>query len=146
MIDAGEEGAHLRFLKTSTDPHGTVIRVENGFRDASGKHFLLVRRLPPEHAKPPVFLVELSGDRLEVRGSADPQSQTYYKAYAIQGLTDAEKKLLGAAERGKRVPRRLGLGLPLVSRVMGRQFHCLSDAELRPLLDSYVWKLVGGQR
>lgn len=136
----------MQFIRTDKDAEGTAVRVENAFRNGEGRHFLLLHRLPPTYTKPPTFLVELSADQIVVRGEQQGDEAAYYKAYAIQGLTDAEVRLLSKAKPGKAVSLMLSIGCPTVTRYLGTKFACLSQAEAAPLLGNYRWKLVGGMR
>lgn len=133
------------FIRTDKDTEGKLVRVENGFKAADGKYYLLLFRLPPEYAKPPLFLVELSTDVVQVRDdSAD--ARQYYKAYAHQGLTEKETRFLCGCKPGKPVLPFLNFSYPTVIRVLGKQFTCLTGAEIAPIVSRHQFKLVGGTR
>ncbi|MDA3937257.1 MAG: hypothetical protein PF636_10475 [Actinomycetota bacterium] len=134
------------FIKTNLDPEGRIVRVERGFKGANGKFFLLLHRLPPEYAKPPTFIVELSGDKVEVRGGSQAEGPIFYKAYAIQDFTTPEKKFLARAKPGKDVTPFFNFSYPAVLRVLGKKFRCLSETELKSMMAANHWKLIGGQR
>lgn len=133
------------FIRTDKDLDGTKVYVENGFRGADGKYYLLLHRLPPEYAKPPVFLVELSGDRVEVRGDGG-SAPVYHKAYAFQSLNEQELKLLAKAKSGKPTVPFLNFSYPNVIRILGKQFECLSEDQTARIVSPHVWKLIGGVR
>lgn len=134
------------FIRTDKDLEGTKVVVENGFRGADGKYYLLLHRLPPEYAKPPTFLVELSGDRVEVRGAEGNGAPIYYKAYAYQSLNSQEQKFLSKAKPGKPTVPFLNFSYPNVIRILGKQFDCLSEEQTMRLVQPHVWKLIGGVR
>lgn len=131
------------FLKTNLDPAGRYLRVDGGFRSDRGLHFLLLHRLPPEYAKPPTFVVELSGELMEVRGEV---TAAYRKAYAIQDFSAKELSYLKAAKCGATHAPFFNFSYPTVMRRLGKTFYKLTDAELAPLLQPHSWKLVGGAR
>ncbi len=133
------------FIRSEKDPEGKQVRVERGFRGADGKSYLLLHRLPPEYAKPPTFLVELSGDRVDVRGEAT-DAPVYHKAYAFQCFTAMETKFLRSTKAGSSVSPFFNFSYPNVLRVLGKQFACLSEDETAALARRSPWKLVGGQR
>lgn len=132
------------FIRTDQDPEGKRVCIRNAFKSANGKHYLLLHRLPPEYLKGPVFLVELSADRMEVRG--ETSGPVYFKAYAYQSLSADELKLLAKAKPGKTVLPFLNFSYPNVIRILGKQFECLSEDKMLPLVQSRTWKLVGGMR
>ncbi len=134
------------FIKTNLDPEGTAVRVERAFAGANGKFYLMLHRLPPQYAKPPTFLVELSGDRVEVRGGDQGGAPTLYKAYAIQDLSTSEIKFLCGVKPGKDITPFFNFSYPTVLRVLGRKFRCLSEQETCKLVEKHTWKLIGGQR
>lgn len=133
------------FIRTEKDPDGKKIYVENAFKSASGKYYALLHRLPPEYSKGPVFLVELTNDRIEVRTEAG-DGPTYYKAYAFQSLNAQETKFLARATSGKPALPFLNFSYPNIIRILGKQFDCLSEAQVTSLVQPHLWKLVGGLR
>ena len=136
----------LRFITTDKDPEGRAVRVDNGFKGANGKSYLLLHRLPPEYTKPPAFLVELSADLVDIRTDNATDTPTYYKAYAIQDLTSAEVKFLKGQRPGKKVAPFLNFSYPSVIRILGKQFECMPEPQLDQVLKQYRWKFIGGQR
>lgn len=134
-----------RFFKSLKDPEGTQVRVECGFRGADGRHYLLLRRLPPEYAKPPLWLVELSSDRLTQRDPVSGEQKAFPKAYSIQELSESEKQFLLSAAPGKAVSPFFNFSYPNVIRVLGKKFHKLEDADTAKLVDSTIWALLAGR-
>ena len=136
----------LRFITTDKDPEGHAVRVDNGFKGADGRSYLLLHRLPPEYSKPPAFLVELSGERVEVRTENGEAAPTYYKAFAYQDLTPVEVKFLKGQRPGKRITPFLNFSYPNVIRILGKSFDSLQENQIDQLLSQYRWKFIGGQR
>jgi hypothetical protein len=132
-----------RFLKTNLDPDGKFLRIDAGFRGGSGAYFLQLHRLPPEYAKPPGFLIELTAERLEVRGA---EVSSYLKAYAIQDFSPKELQYLKTAKEGATHAPFFNFSYPTVMKRLGKTFYKLTDAEVAPLVDARFWKLVGGER
>lgn len=129
------------FITTDKDPAGDKVRVEHGFRRSDGTVFVLLQRLPPLYAKPPVFLAELSDSRVEIRGAAEG-APVYHKAYAIQDLTEKERAFLIGVKRGSTVLPFLNFSYPNVIRILGKQFRCLDEAELAEVVCRHRWKLI----
>jgi len=129
-----------RFIRTDKDPDGTLLRVDAGFRCKDGTHFLVLHRLPPEYAKPPTFVVRLSGETMEVRGGGN--SRTYLKAFACQSFTAKEIKFLKDAADGADQLPFFNFSYPNVIRLLGKTFYKLTEDELRPLVAERHWKLV----
>ncbi|MDZ4168276.1 MAG: hypothetical protein U1E26_01285 [Coriobacteriia bacterium] len=128
------------FMRTDKDPEGTAVRVEAGLKHKDGTCFLVLHRLPPEYAKPPTFVVRLSGERMEVRGSG--QSQAYFKAFAYQKFSAKELKLLVGAREGEDHLPFFNFSYPTVIRVLGKSYYKMRTEELRPLVEERTWKLV----
>lgn len=129
------------FIKTDRDPEGIAVRVDGGFRGSNGLYYLLLHRLPPEYAKPPTFIVQLSADRLEQRGATE-ETRVYYKAYAIQNFSPGELEFLRNAKPGGSVVPFFNFSYPKVLRILGKRFYKLSDDEIKPLLPAQrYWKL-----
>lgn len=133
-----------RYLKTNLDPEGKVLRVEAGVRASDGKTYLVLFRLPPEYAKPPLFVVELTSERMEVRGEG--ADCVFYKAYAHQDFSPKELQyVVGAKEGGTHAPF-FNFSYPRLLKVFGKTFYKYTDAELASVTDRVCWKLVGGTR
>lgn len=129
------------FIKTDKDPDGMAVRVDAGFRGSNGLYYLLLHRLPPEYAKPPTFVVQLSADRLEVRGGTE-ESRGYYKAYAIQNFSPSECEFLRNAKPGGAVLPFFNFSYPKVLQILGKRFYKLTEDEVRPLVSGErFWKL-----
>lgn len=130
------------FIKTDKDPEGVAVRVDGGFRGTDERFYLLLHRLPPEYAKPPTFLVQLSGDRLEQRGVVEGDPRTYFKAYAIQGLSETECDFLRKTQPGGAVLPFFNFSYPKVIRVLGKKFYRLPEDEVKSLVSGErYWKL-----
>lgn len=134
-----------RYLKTNLDPEGKLLRIEAGLRTSEGKTYLVLFRLPPEYAKPPLFIVELSGDRMEVRGDNE-ECGVLYKAYAHQAFTPKELQYLAGLKEGGTHAPFFNFSYPTVLKVLGKTFYKLTEAEVSAIVDRACWKLVGGLR
>ncbi len=122
-----------RGIRSTKDRDGTHVQVECGFQSEGGAFFLMLRRLPPLYAKPPVWLVRLSTDTLSQR-AGDGTATTFYKAYSIQGLTDKEKEFLSQCEPGSSVLPFFNFSYPNVIKTLGKKFRKLDDSEVGALL------------
>lgn len=129
-----------RTIMTVKDRDGAHVLVEGGFKAADGQHYLLLRRLPPFYARHPVWLVRLSTDTL-VQRNQDGTSDTFYKAYCIQDLTEQEKKFLAGCTAGSSALPFFNFSYPNVIRILGKRFDVLEDTQIGPLL-SRVWALI----
>lgn len=134
-----------RFLKTNVDADGKVLRIEAAIKASDGKTYLVLHRLPPEYAKPPTFVVELSGERIEVRGYGD-QCGTFFKAYAHQSFSAKELQYVAGLKEGGTHAPFFNFSYPVVLKVFGKTFYKYTDAELAAIVDKHCFKLVGGMR
>lgn len=134
-----------RYLKTNLDPEGKLVRIEAGVRAANGKSYLVLHRLPPEYAKPPTFVAELTGERMDVRAPGQ-EGGTFYKAYAIQGFTPKELSYVAGLKEGASHAPFFNFSYPTVLKLFGKTFYKYTDAELAAIVDKHCWKLVGGMR
>lgn len=128
------------FIKTNLDPEGTHVRIDGGFRGADGNSYLLLQRLPPLYAAPPWFIVRLSSDRIEHRGSGE-DARTYFKAYAIQGFSKIECDFLRKIGPGSVSPF-FDFRYPNIIRVMGKRFEKLLEDDFRRFISERHWKLI----
>lgn len=122
-----------RFIATNKDPDARCVQVEAGFKGTDGNYYLMLRRLPPLYARPPLWLVRLSADTL-VQRCGDGTSETFYKAYSLQEFTDTEKQFLGKLTPGGSALPFLNFTYPNVIRVLGKKIYVLEDAEVAALL------------
>lgn len=127
------------FIRTNLDPAGQLVRVDGGFKAEDGRYYLLLHRLPPEYALHPTFLVRLSADTMEKRG--EESGESYCKAYAIQDLGTSEKAFLRKQKPGATVVPFFNFSYPNVLRILGKRFISLTEAELKKVAGSRVWKL-----
>lgn len=123
-----------RFIMSSKDREGRSVQVECGFRGSNGNDYLLLKRLPPHYAKPPMWLVRLSPDTL-VQRVDDGSSMTFFKAYSIQDLTESEKSYLLACKPGAAVVPFFNFSYPNLIRILGKKFYRLAETELTPILN-----------
>jgi len=130
-----------RFLRTNLDPEGKALRVDGGFKAADGTCYLLLHRLPPHYAKPPTFVVKLTGERMEIRGR---DVRVLYRAYAIQDFTPKELDYLAGLKEGGTHAPFFNFSYPNVLKRMGKLVYRLTDEELAGLVETRGWKLVGG--
>jgi len=131
------------YIRTDKDPDGTQVVVEKAFRGNDGREFLLLKRLPPHYAKPPVFVVELTPQRVERRGAGERED--YYRALAYQSFTPKEIEFLRAREEGKDHLPFFNFSYPNVMKQLGKKFYCCSPQETQQRLGRR-FKLVGGDR
>lgn len=131
------------YLRTNLDPDGKLVRIESGVRAHDGTCYLVLLRMPPHYAKPPMFVVQLTKERMEVRGE---DAQTLYKAYAIQSFNKQELEYLRGLKEGSTAMPFFNFSYPNVIKRMGKKFQRLTDAEISQLARTTVWKLVGGER
>lgn len=131
------------FIKSDKDPVGKFVRVEAGFKSTNGTCFLVLRRLPPLYAKPPLFVVELSNELIDHRGE---DAKVMHRAYAIQDFSEKELKFLIRAGVGGDVLPFFNFSYPVVIRRIGKSFYKFTEDELVRLVGTRVWKLIGGRR
>lgn len=134
-----------RFLKTNLDPVGKILRIDACLKATDGKTYLVVHRLPPEYAKPPTFVIELSGERMDVRGEGG-EAAVFYKAYAYQNFTPKELQYLAGLKEGASHAPFFNFSYPNVLRIFGKTFYKYTEAEVASLVSPHSWKLVGGMR
>lgn len=133
-----------RFIKTNHNPEGGVLRIESAVRGTDGKCYLVLYRTPPHYAKPPTFVVELSGERMDVRAFGDQAAAVFYKAYALQEFTPKELNyLMGLKEGGTHAPF-LNFTYPNILKRMGKTVYRFTDAEVAQIVEPRMWKLIAG--
>ncbi len=128
------------FLKTNLDLEGKLLRIETGIKSADGTCYLVLHRLPPEYAKPPTFVVRLSGEVMEVRGD---QPMRFFKAFAMQEFTPKELGYLKGLRPGANHAPFLNFSYPNVLKRIGKTVYCMTESEIAAIVDPRCWKLVG---
>ncbi len=134
-----------KYIATNKDREGKAVRIEGGYRASDGKAFLLLRRLPPEYAKPPLWLVQVSSDTLVQKDPATGESMSFEKLYSIHELTDAEKQFLLGTAPGKAALPFFNFSYPNVIRILGKKFTRLEEREIGPIVEGKLFVLIAGR-